>query len=87
MYRNIVTEMSPDRNVQWPKRPRPKRQDRIVQTEKSCTRFSRCFERPKRSLIFHQWSLKTRGVVGWKRLGTAFKMALKSSFDQSLQHL
>jgi len=25
MYRNVVTEMSPDRNVSWPKRPRPKR--------------------------------------------------------------
>jgi len=24
MYRNVVTEMSPDRNVPWPKRLRPK---------------------------------------------------------------
>jgi len=25
MYRDVVTEMSPDRNVPWPKPPRPKR--------------------------------------------------------------
>jgi len=30
MYRNVATEISPDRNVPWPKRLRPKRPDRKV---------------------------------------------------------
>jgi len=49
MYRNVVTEISPDRNVPWrqrlrpkwlrPKRLRPQRPDRIGQTENSCSGF------------------------------------------------
>jgi len=53
MYRNVVTEMSCDRNGQTesarpkrlrPKWLRPKRPDRIGQTEWSCTRFLHPYE-------------------------------------------